>query len=160
TASGGAVNVSATLAGNGDGAATGVVGNVSATGGTLRAGTVAGDVGKLTMSSLFLHNGAITADLGSGTSADLLNVLGNVTFGDNGSSSLTLNVAGATPVVGNAYEIIDYTGTRTQNANFTIAGPLGFIFALDYSTANKVFLDVISQKPVLVWSGAEDLTTW
>ena len=41
-----------------------------------------------------------------------------------------------------AYDILDYAGTLTKTADFTISGPQGFNYALNYATAGKVLLNV------------------
>lgn len=46
-----------------------------------------------------------------------------------------------TPSAG-TYDILDYAGTLTKTADFTISGPQGFNYALNYATAGKVLLNV------------------
>ena len=157
---GGSVNVNTTgvLGGNGDGATTGLMGSVNVSGGAVRPGVIAGDVGKLTMSAFNFHNGGLTIDLGSSFTSDRVNDTGALILGDSNASALTLNVTG-NPAVGN-YEIIDYGGALTKNADFAVTGPVGFNYALNYNTNGKVFLNVTNSGNLLTWNGAADQTSW
>jgi autotransporter-associated beta strand protein len=153
------VNTGGILIGNGDGTTTGVMGNLSVAGGTVHPGIANGDIAKLTSTGLTVHNGALAIDLGAAFSSDRLIDNGALTIGDTNASMLTLTLSG--PVAtGTPYEIIDYTGALTKNADFVVSGPLGFNYALDYGTAGKVFLDVTPTNNVLTWTGAADQTTW
>src|SRR5439155_17038053 len=112
---------------------TGNAGPVMVSGGTLRAGITAGDIGTLTVSSLNFPTGTLTVDLGASNTADLIHDLGALTIGD-GSSPLSLSIANASaPATGN-YLIMDYAGAFAKNSDFTISGPGGVIYALNYAT--------------------------
>ena len=147
-----------TLAGNGDGVTTGIMGNVNVSGGQIHAGAAPGAIGMLTMSNLIFHSGNLTADLGSSQAADRLVVPGNLVLGDAPGSPLSLTLRGA-PVTGN-YEIIDYGGTLSRNADFAVSGPLGFTYTVDYNTVGKVLLGVGVDPNVLIWSGIVGTTDW
>ena len=150
---GGTINVNAggTLGGNGNGITTGLMGTLNVSGGTVHPGTGAGDVGKITTSALNLHSGSLAIDLGPSHTADLVNDTGALLLGDSPASILSLSLAGSASI--GSYEIIDY-GSLTKNADFAITGPAYFQYALDYSTANKVFLNVSVTRGDLTGNGA------
>ena len=154
-----AVNANGTLSGAGDGTTTGLIsGPVSVNGGTLHAGLTIGDTVKLTMTGLTIHSGTLGVNLGSSLSSSLISDLGNLTLGDVPSSVLTLNLSGS-PSAGN-YDIINYTGALTKNADFTIQGPVGFNYSLNYATSGEVLLHVTVANNFLTWTGAADGTSW
>lgn len=156
--SGASLNVNGgLLSGNGDLNTSGLIAEpVSVSGGTVRAGTSPGDVGQLGMQSLTFHGGRLIADLGPSLTADRLVVNGPLAIGDIAGSQLSLAVTGtyATGV----YDIIDYAGPLTQTGTFTISGPLGFQYSLNYDV-NKVLLQVSTDPNVLIWHGSAN-TTW
>src|SRR5262249_45397468 len=82
------VNTGGTLAGNGDGIASGLLSYISVDGGTVHPGTSAGDIGKISTSGMGFDNGALAIDLGPSHSADLVRVTNGLILGLNASSTI------------------------------------------------------------------------
>ena len=55
---------------------------------------------------------------------------------------------------------MDYSGALTKNVDFSVNGPVGFGYTLNYATPGKVFLNVATISLTLTWKGTADQTTW
>jgi autotransporter-associated beta strand protein len=145
------------LTGNGNGTTTGVMPQVAVNGGTIRAGTLPGDLGNLSMAGLTLNSGGLIADLGQGFASDQLNVLGSLTLGSTAANPFVVTATGT--YAPGPYDIINYNGPLNGSGIFTVTGPLGFHYDLDFGTPGKVFLVVNYDSNVLSWTGNLD-STW
>jgi fibronectin-binding autotransporter adhesin len=122
-----------------------------------------GDISTLNFSGgLTIHSGSsVSMNLGSGFTSDLLNITaGGLTIGDASSTNPTLNINGS-PSAG-SYDLMNYVGGLTENEPFSVNGPAGFNYTLNYgsTTPGEILLNVTVASNVLTWTGSYDGTSW
>ncbi|BCU76788.1 autotransporter-associated beta strand repeat-containing protein [Luteolibacter sp. LG18] len=146
---GGTLNVTGTTA---------AAATLGISGGTFKFGAAADPIGSFTTASLTQSAGSLSLDI-SGATKDLLTVNGNYTTTGGG---ITVNVL-ATPSIGVAYPLVNYTGTLSAQppVSFTGLGGSRLAGTVDYgsgtnSSISVTFNGVIG---VLGWTGANG-TAW